>query len=56
LAQEMAAAMQAPDLRARMTTLGVDPIGSDADTFARFLEQEHQRWGEVIRRSGAKVD
>lgn len=56
LAQETAAAMQAPDLRARMTTLGVDPIGSDADAFARFLQQEHQGWGEVIRRSGAKVD
>ena len=56
LANEMAAAMQAPELRARMTTLGVDPIGSDPSTFARFLEQEHQRWGEVIRRSGAQVD
>jgi tripartite-type tricarboxylate transporter receptor subunit TctC len=56
LAHEMAAAMQMPDLRARMTTLGVDPISSDADTFARFLEQEYQLWGEVIRRSGAKVD
>jgi tripartite-type tricarboxylate transporter receptor subunit TctC len=52
----MALAMQAADLRARLTVLGVEPIGGTSAEFAGFLAQEHQRWGDVIRRSGAQVD
>ena len=56
LAAEMAIAMQTPELRARMNALGVEPIGSNTTQFARFLDNEHRQWGEVIRRSGARVD
>ena len=56
LSAEMALAMQAADLRARLTVLGVEPIGGTSAEFAGFLAQEHQRWGDVIRRSGAQVD
>ena len=56
MANEMAKALSAPELRARMTSLGVEAIGSSAKVFADFLTQEHQRWGDVIRRSGAQVD
>lgn len=56
LAAEMALAMQASDMRARLTALGVEPIGSSPAQFSGFLAQEHQRWGDVIRRSGAQVD
>jgi tripartite-type tricarboxylate transporter receptor subunit TctC len=56
LATEMALAMQANDMRARLTALGVEPIGGTPAEFSSFLAQEHQRWGDVIRRSGAQVD
>jgi tripartite-type tricarboxylate transporter receptor subunit TctC len=56
LAAEMALAMQASDMRSRLTALGVEPIGSFPTEFSEFLAQEHQRWGDVIRRSGAQVD
>lgn len=56
LSAEMALAMQAADLRARLTVLGVEPIGGTPAEFAGFLAQEHQRRGDVIRRSGAQVD
>jgi tripartite-type tricarboxylate transporter receptor subunit TctC len=56
LAAEMALAMQASDMRSRLTALGVEPIGSSPAQFSGFLAQEHQRWGDVIRRSGAQVD
>ncbi|WP_168033936.1 tripartite tricarboxylate transporter substrate binding protein [Falsiroseomonas selenitidurans] len=56
LAAEMHKAMQAPELQARLQTLGVAPIGSDAPTFVRFLEAENTRWGEAVRRSGAQLD
>jgi len=56
LAAEISAAMQAPEVRARLDVLGVQPIGSNAAQFASFLEVENRQWGEVIRQSGARVD
>ena len=56
LAAEISAAMQAPEVRARLDLLGVQPIGSNATQFASFLEVENRQWGEVIRQSGARVD
>jgi tripartite-type tricarboxylate transporter receptor subunit TctC len=56
LADEMRKAMQAPELQARLRELGVEAIGSDAAAFAAFLEADDRRWGEGVRRSGARVD
>lgn len=56
LSTEMAAALQEPDLQARLSVLGVDAIASDPTTFAQFLDGEYRRWGDAVRRSGARVD
>ena len=56
LSTAMAAALREPDLQARLSILGVDAIGSDPQAFAQFLDAEHRRWGEAVRRSGARVD
>jgi hypothetical protein len=34
----------------------VEAIGSDPAAFSRFVDGELVRWGEVIRRSGARLD
>jgi len=56
LAAECATAMRAPEIRARMDTLGVEAIGGDPAGFAAFLAAEHARWGDAVRRSGARLD
>jgi tripartite-type tricarboxylate transporter receptor subunit TctC len=56
LAAEMRTAMQSPELQARMRELGAESIGSTAPEFAAFLEADDRRWGEGVRRSGARVD
>lgn len=56
LAAEMRIAMQAPELQARMRELGAEAIGSTAAEYAAFLEADDRRWGEGVRRSGARVD
>ncbi len=56
LAAACAAAMAAPEVRARMDTLGVEAIGGDPAGFASFLAAEHERWGAAVRRSGARLD
>jgi tripartite-type tricarboxylate transporter receptor subunit TctC len=56
LAAEMAAALRAPEVRARLEALGVEAIGDGPAAFARFLDAESRRWGEAVRRSGARLD
>jgi tripartite-type tricarboxylate transporter receptor subunit TctC len=56
LSAEMRTAMQSPELQARMRELGAEAIGSSAAEYAAFLEADDRRWGEGVRRSGARVD
>lgn len=56
LAAELRIAMQAPELQATLRTLGVKPIGSDSAEFSRLLEADFVRWGDAVRRSGARLD
>jgi tripartite-type tricarboxylate transporter receptor subunit TctC len=44
-----------PEIRARMTTLGVTPLGEDAAHAEAFFNQELDRWKAVIDRAGIKL-
>jgi tripartite-type tricarboxylate transporter receptor subunit TctC len=44
-----------PDIRARMATLGVTPLGEDAAHAEAFFNQELDRWKAVIDRAGIKL-
>ena len=56
LRDEVAKALKAPDMIARIHELGSEPgtvFGSD---FGAFMAAETRKWAEVIRTSGAKAD
>ena len=40
----------------RFTLLGDEPAGGTPEQFAELIRTDSARWGEVIRRSGAKID
>jgi tripartite-type tricarboxylate transporter receptor subunit TctC len=44
--------LSAPELRARLATLGIEPIGGSAENFARLLATETVRWTALIRELG----
>lgn len=44
-----------PEIRARMSTLGVTPLGEDAAHAEAFFNQELDRWKVVIDRAGIKL-
>jgi len=56
LAQLVARAAHAPDVRQRLLEQGAEPIGSTAEEFSRQLRAEVATWAEVVKSSGAQVD
>jgi len=56
LSEAAAAAIQRPDVAARIRELGADPVGNSSAEFGAFQRAEFARWGEVIRAAGIRVE
>jgi tripartite-type tricarboxylate transporter receptor subunit TctC len=56
LSTQMQAAVRKQELRDRFLQLGIDPAGTSPEEFARFLREEVDKWGKVIRAANVKVD
>ncbi len=54
LHKEFAAAIQAVDVRERLTTIGVEPVAGSSEEFRTFLLNERRKWTEVIKAAGIK--
>jgi tripartite-type tricarboxylate transporter receptor subunit TctC len=52
LHQTLTAALATPEVRARLATLNVDPIGSTPEELGRFLRTEYDKWNKVIKSVG----
>lgn len=49
LQREIAKVIAAPDMQARLTELGYDPVGSSPEEFGARIKSEIASWGQVIR-------
>ncbi len=56
LATELAHIIRAEETEKRMQALYFQAIGSTPAELAAFMREEVERWGKVIRQTGAKVD
>ncbi len=56
LGAQIARIMHGADMKARMTSEGLVPIGSSRNEFALHIRTEIDKWAKVIAASGAKVD
>jgi tripartite-type tricarboxylate transporter receptor subunit TctC len=45
-----------PDVQKKLLDLGAEPVGNTSEDFTTFVKTEVGKWGEVVRKSGAKVD
>jgi tripartite-type tricarboxylate transporter receptor subunit TctC len=56
LTEATQASINSPVVKAALTSDGAEPGGGSSQEFARFMTDELRLWGDVVRRSGAKVD
>ena len=53
---EINKAVQTPDLRQRLATLGAEPLGGTSEQYAEYIRTELLRWTKVVKDSGARAD
>ena len=56
LHREVAKAVHLPDVKQRFEAEGADPVGSTPAEFAAFYRAEAEKWADVAKRSGTKLD
>jgi len=56
LSTEIGRIMDSADVREKLAAQGAEITFRPADDFNRFLAAERQKWGEVVRVSGVKLD
>ena len=54
--REVNAVLQLPEVRERMHSQYMDPLGGSPDQLARFMRDEVKTWTPIIARSGATID
>jgi tripartite-type tricarboxylate transporter receptor subunit TctC len=53
---EANAVLSHPMVKARLADLGETPLGGSSTAFGRLIAEETEKWGRVVRFSGAKPD
>ncbi len=53
---DVAKAVRESDLTQRMKQLGMEPVGSTPAEFDALIRAEMEKWGRVVKASGAKAD
>jgi tripartite-type tricarboxylate transporter receptor subunit TctC len=48
--------LKEPDTSKRIVGLGGTPVGSDPESFRKFLLADMAKWADVVKKSGAKAD
>jgi tripartite-type tricarboxylate transporter receptor subunit TctC len=41
-----------PDIRAKLSAAGAEPVGSTVPQFASFIKTEYDKWGKVVKQAG----
>ena len=53
---DIAAALESPDMKARLASSGADPAPTTPEDFGRLVRAEIAKWSKVVADSGARID
>ena len=53
---EIVRALKLPEVRQLLLAQGAEPVSDTPDEFAAIIKSDIAKWGEVVRKSGAKAD
>jgi tripartite-type tricarboxylate transporter receptor subunit TctC len=56
LNQTLIATVATPELHKQLLAQGAQPVGGSPDELRKFMQAESEKWGAVIRSSGARAD
>lgn len=56
LNREFNVALRDAEVRAKLNSSGLEPVGGTAEAFRRLIQTESDKWGPIIRRIGVSVD
>lgn len=56
LNRQLEQVMARPDVKARLAALGAEPMTGTPQSFARLIEADSAKWGELVKASGATVN
>ena len=56
LQAEVVRALKDPALLERLAKLGAEPVGSTPEELQRFVRSEYDKWGQVVRQAGIRLD
>ena len=54
--KEVAQVLAEPQIRARLSDFGYEPVGSSSADFAAFIKAELTKWSKVIKSAGIKLE
>jgi tripartite-type tricarboxylate transporter receptor subunit TctC len=55
LNKELVAALESPDVRARLASQSTEPVGNTPEEFAAFMKREYEKWAKVIKTADIKL-
>ena len=53
---EIVKIINTPDVQKKLLDLGAEPVANSSEEFTAFVKTEVVKWGEVVKKSGARVD
>jgi tripartite-type tricarboxylate transporter receptor subunit TctC len=54
LQRDMAEALQHEDVKARLASLGLEPVGNTPEAFGKLIDAESRKWTDIVRKANIK--
>jgi tripartite-type tricarboxylate transporter receptor subunit TctC len=56
LAAAVHEAVENPEVRQRMTSIGIEPVGNTPEEFAKFLQGQVARWSTLVKNNNITLE